>query len=206
MMSVAETLLVSFLIGLTGALAPGPTLVATIQTSIKEGWITGPKVSAGHMIIETFVFILIVFGAAASVVRFSGFIALIGGIALIIFGVLTIQESRTPLSDISSGTTITNPYLAGIVTGITNPYFWIWWLTIGSALLLDTMEAGLVFGLIFMTGHWMADMGWLTTVSTAIHRGRRILSSHGYLLTLTLCGIFLILFGIYYLASAFLLG
>jgi threonine/homoserine/homoserine lactone efflux protein len=202
MVTVAETLLISFLIGLTGALAPGPTLVATIQSSMKHGWTTGPKVSAGHVVIETFVFLLIVIGASAAAVRFSGSIALVGGMALIVFGILTIRESRTPLSENQSGTLINNPYLAGIITGVTNPYFWIWWLTIGSALLLQMMEAGMMFGLIFMIGHWMADAGWLTAVSVGIHRGRMVLSPRGYTVTLALCGIFLILFGIYYLGAA----
>jgi threonine/homoserine/homoserine lactone efflux protein len=204
MVSVAGTLLVSFLIGLTGALAPGPTLVATIQSSMKNGWITGPKVSAGHIILETLVFLLIFLGASATAVRFSGSIALIGGVALMVFGVLTIRESRTPLPGALTGTIINNPYMAGIITGITNPYFWIWWLTIGSALLLQTMESGLIFGLIFMFGHWMADTGWLTAVSTSIHRGRTILSPRGYTFTLALCGVFLVLFGIYYLGTAFI--
>jgi threonine/homoserine/homoserine lactone efflux protein len=205
MVTVAETLLISFLIGLTGALAPGPTLVATIQSSMKHGWTTGPKVSAGHIVIETFVFLLIVIGASATAVRFSGSIALIGGVALMMFGILTIRESRIPLSEIQSVTIINNPYLAGIITGVTNPYFWIWWLTIGSVLLLQMMEGGMIFGLIFMIGHWMADAGWLTVVSMGIHRGRMVLSPRGYTVTLALCGVFLILFGIYYLGTAFII-
>jgi threonine/homoserine/homoserine lactone efflux protein len=204
MASVPEILLISFLIGLTGALAPGPTLVATIQSSMKKGWTMGPKVSLGHMFIETLVFLLIVLGISATAARFSGFIAIIGGGALIVFGILTLRESRTARLDHPSGTIIDNPYLAGIITGITNPYFWIWWLTIGSSLLVNVMEAGIIFGIIFMIGHWMADVGWLTVVSAGIHRGRMILSPRGYTITLSFCGLFLILFGGYYLSMAFM--
>jgi Putative threonine efflux protein len=204
MVTVAETFLVSFLIGLTGALAPGPTLVATIQSSMKRGWIMGPKVSVGHIVIETFVFLLIIMGVSATAVRFSGTIAWIGGIALVVFGVLTLRERGKAFSDDPSGKVIANPYLAGIITAITNPYFWIWWLTVGSALLVQAMEAGILFGIIFMAGHWLADTGWLTAVSAGIHRGRMVLSPRGYKAALSLCGVFLILFGIYYLHSAFL--
>ena len=38
----------AFAIGLTGALAPGPTLLATVNSSLQEGWKAGPKVAAGH--------------------------------------------------------------------------------------------------------------------------------------------------------------
>jgi threonine/homoserine/homoserine lactone efflux protein len=201
MVSVVETLLVSFLIGLTGALAPGPTLIATIQSSMKRGWTMGPKVCAGHILIESFVFLLIMMGLAATAVKFSEPIAILGGGALIAFGILTIRESRSAQMDNPTATVIDNPYLAGIITGITNPYFWLWWLTIGSALLVGALEAGALFGAVFMVGHWMADFGWLTTVSSGIHRGRTVLSSRGYTVALTICGVFLILFGIYYLGA-----
>jgi threonine/homoserine/homoserine lactone efflux protein len=204
MASVPEILILSFLIGLTGALAPGPTLVATIQSSMKKGWTMGPKVSAGHIIIETFVFLLILLGISATAVRFSGFIAVIGGGALIVFGILTLRGSRTARLDHPAGAIIDNPYMAGIITGVTNPYFWIWWLTIGSSLLVNVMETGIIFGVIFMIGHWMADVGWLTMVSAGIHRGRMILSPRGYTITLSLCGLFLILFGSYYLSTTFM--
>jgi threonine/homoserine/homoserine lactone efflux protein len=164
----------------------------------------GPKVTVGHMVIETFVFTLILLGVSTMALRFSGSIAMIGGVALVAFGMLTIRGSRTAILGRPSGTIVDNPYLAGIVTGITNPYFWVWWLTIGSALLLQAMETGLMFGLLFMVGHWMADAGWLTAVSAGIHRGRMILSPRGYRVTLSLCGVFLILFGIYYFRTAFI--
>jgi threonine/homoserine/homoserine lactone efflux protein len=46
MLGAIETLILAFTIGLTGALAPGPTLVATINSSLQRGWTMGPKVAA----------------------------------------------------------------------------------------------------------------------------------------------------------------
>ena len=203
MIPVVETLGFAFLIGLSGALVPGPTLVATIQASMKGGWITGPKVTLGHILLETFIFAFILLGISATAVRYSRTIALVGGVALLFFGILTLRESTQASMDQPGVSAIGNPYLAGIITGITNPYFWIWWLTIGSALLVDVMEGGIFLGLVFMIGHWGADVGWLTLVSTGIHRGRAILSPRGYIITLIFCGVVLILFGIYFLSNAF---
>jgi threonine/homoserine/homoserine lactone efflux protein len=203
MLTVLETITFAFFIGLTGALAPGPTLVATIQSSLDGGWIAGPKVALGHILIETLVFILILIGVTTIALQFSGAIALVGGIALTGFGILTIREGMSARSDLSLGGATGNPYLAGILTGVTNPYFWIWWLTLGSVLLLDAMRGGWYLGIAFMAGHWAADVGWLTLVSTGIHRGRTILSSKGYRVTLVLCGMFLSLFGVFYLKTAF---
>ncbi|MDD1672128.1 MAG: LysE family translocator [Methanomicrobiales archaeon] len=199
---VLETLVLAFIIGLTGALAPGPTLVATIQASVRGGWTVGPKVTLGHIAIETLVFLLILFGFSAAALTYSHPVALLGGSALIGFGILTVKESMHAHLDRQSPSAFSNPYLAGVITAITNPYFWIWWLTVGSTLVIEALESGILLAVIFMVGHWSADAGWLTAVSTGIHRGRTILSENGYQRVLLLCGAFLIFFGSYYLITA----
>ena len=203
MYDVLQTFLLGLVIGLTGALAPGPTLVATINASIAGDWKVGPKVTAGHMIAESIIFFLIVLGLATLALPYTRAIAAIGGIALIIFGGLTITGSRgASLSGPVTGT-VSNPYVAGLVTSAANPYFWIWWLTIGSAMVIAGLEGGIVLAAVFMVGHWCADLGWLTLVSTGISQGKTILSDKSYRRIMEVCGIFLILFGAYYLSTLF---
>jgi len=201
MYDILQTFLLGLVIGLTGALAPGPTLVATINASISGDWKIGPKVTAGHMIAESVIFLLIVLGLAAFALPYTKVIAAIGGIALIVFGVLTIAGSQgASLNGMVTGTA-GNPYLAGLVTSAANPYFWIWWLTIGSALVIAGLAGGIVLAAVFMVGHWCADLGWFTFVSTGVSRGRTILSDTSYRRIMGACGAFLILFGAYYLVK-----
>jgi threonine/homoserine/homoserine lactone efflux protein len=197
-----ETLILAFTIGLTGALAPGPTLVATINSSLQRGWKMGPKVAMGHALAEVVVFLLIVVGLASVAEEHTGVVAAIGGAALVLFGLLTLKGSRTATMEISSGGASSNPYLAGALTSVANPYFWVWWLSIGSALVLAELREGLLLATIFMIGHWGADFGWYTFVSTSLHQGRTFLSEANYRRTLALCGGFLVLFGVSYLAGA----
>lgn len=202
MIGALETLVLAFLIGLTGAVAPGPTLVATIQASIRGGWTMGPKVTVGHMAIETAIFFLILLGFSTAALTYSRPAAMLGGVALLTFGILTARESRYAHLDQQPTTPTGNPYLAGMVTGVTNPYFWIWWLTIGSTLVMEALESGILLAFLFMVGHWSADAGWLTVVAGGVHRGRTILSTRRYQQVLFLCGGFLVLFGSYYLTTA----
>jgi len=203
MYDVIQTFLLGLVIGLTGALAPGPTLVATINASIAGDWRIGPKVTAGHMIAEGVIFLLIVLGLATLALPYTSAIALIGGIALIVFGALTIAGSRgASLGGPVTGTAA-NPYIAGLVTSAANPYFWIWWLTIGSAMVIAGLAGGIVLAGVFMVGHWCADLGWFTLVSTGVSRGRTILSDISYRRIMAVCGVFLILFGAYYLSTLF---
>lgn len=195
-------LALGFLIGLTGALAPGPTLIATINASLKGGWSMGPRVTLGHMAVELLMVILIVAGVSVIFGAYTWFIAGLGGLALVIFGLLTIREARTATIDIPvEQVQAVRPFLAGAITSISNPYFWIWWITVGSALLIGAYKGGVVLAVAFIAGHWAADLGWFTLISVSIHRGRFILGERQYRWILGLCGAFLLLFGVYYLSS-----
>jgi threonine/homoserine/homoserine lactone efflux protein len=201
MYDIIQMVFLGFVIGLTGALAPGPTLVATINASVAGDWTAGLKVSLGHVIVELFLVILILLGLATVALPYTSVIAGIGGIALIAFGMLTIAGSRKATMKTPSSQTIDNPYMAGLVTSAANPYFWIWWLSIGSAMVIAGLQGGLVLVGALMIGHWSADTVWLTLVSTGVSKGRTIVSDSVYQKIMTLCGIFLILFGIYYLSG-----
>jgi threonine/homoserine/homoserine lactone efflux protein len=204
MYELFQMVLLGFVIGLTGALAPGPTLVATINASIAGDWTTGLKVSLGHAIVELFLVILILLGLATVALPYTTVIAGIGGIALVVFGILTIRGSRKATMRTSEVQTIANPYMAGLVTSAANPYFWIWWLSIGSAMVIAGLEGGLALAGAFMVGHWTADIAWYTLVSTGVSKGKTLFSDTVYQKIMGLCGIFLIVFGAYYLSRLFL--
>jgi threonine/homoserine/homoserine lactone efflux protein len=204
MYELLQMVLLGFVIGLSGALAPGPTLVATINASIAGEWTTGLKVSLGHAIVELFLVILILLGLATVALPYTTIIAGIGGIALVVFGILTIKGSRKATMRTSEVQTIANPYMAGLVTSAANPYFWIWWLSIGSAMVIAGLEGGLALAGAFMVGHWTADIAWYSLVSTGVSKGKTLFSDTVYQKIMGLCGIFLIVFGVYYLSRLFL--
>ena len=205
MYDLLSMLVLGFVIGLTGALAPGPTLVATIQASLTGNWATGLKISLGHMVVEAVIFLLIVLGLTTVARPYAALIAAVGGIALVVFGVMTIAGSRSASLETTPDGAVTNPYLAGLLTSAANPYFWIWWLSVGSAMVIAGLSGGLVLAAVFMIGHWCADTGWYTFVSTGISRGRTVLSATTYPRVMAVCGVFLILFGIYFLLRVLIL-
>ncbi|HET8685188.1 MAG TPA: LysE family transporter [Methanosarcina sp.] len=205
---ILKALLLGFSVGLTGAFVPGPMLFATIDISLKKGWLAGPQVVFGHMIVEAVLYVLILLGAASLVD--SGMIStifLIGGLSLLVFGLLTLKDARAEASSTrrsqgSSGLKLTSrPTLIGIVTSVSNPYFWIWWLTAGGALVLKEYELGIITSVAYMLGHWTADLSWFTAVSGSFSRGKTLLSQkmHGYILYI--CGILLIIFGLYFMLN-----
>lgn len=204
---ISRALLLGFTIGLTGALVPGPMLFATIELSLKKGWLAGPEVVLGHMLVELVLSILILFGFASFVGSDAiSAISVAGGLALAVFGLLTIKDAKAAASSgispkMSDLKLTSNPIAMGLITSVSNPYFWIWWLTAGSALVLRERELGLLISLAYILGHWTADLSWFTAVSGSFSRGKTLFSQKTHRFILYMCGIFLIIFGFYFMLN-----
>jgi threonine/homoserine/homoserine lactone efflux protein len=155
------------------------------------------------MVAEIGIILLIIAGLGTLIGSATWAIGLVGGLALVAFGILTLSSARgalLPRGD--SSIDAKRPVAAGLLTSVANPYFWIWWFTVGAALLWSYMEGGILAGGVFMAGHWAADIGWLTLVSLSLHRGRFFLSDSGYRIVLLACGLFLIAFGIWFVSGS----
>lgn len=196
----------SFVVGLSGAIVPGPMLTVTISDSMKKGFKAGPMVVSGHIIAEIILIVLIFAGLGwligSSTASFI--IGTLGGIMLILMG-YNITRSSQPVSDVSDDAEVKRygPVIKGFMTSVSNPYFFIWWATVGCAFMFKGLElAGAVGVLGFIIGHWASDLGWFSTVSFLTSRGSGIMNEKHYKIIMTICGAFLIVLGVYFILSA----
>jgi threonine/homoserine/homoserine lactone efflux protein len=96
-----------------------------------------------------------------------------------------------------------NPVFAGFLLSISNPYWTIWWATIGVGYIALSLPFG-KWGLTsFYCGHILADLSWYSFISGSIALGKKSFSPRLYHFIILLCGIFLIIFGIYFSYSGF---
>jgi len=195
----------SFVIALSGALIPGPLLTITIGESAKRGAKAGPLLIVGHGILEGVLVILLLGGLSAVMtnVLFMLVSFFLGGAILLIMGVKMLRESASIDFDIfkekeSKGGNI---ILLGIVGSLSNPYWAIWWATIGLGYLVSSIKVGVQGVIAFFVGHILADFAWYALVSVAISRGREIFPVKVYRRLVFCCGSFLILFGVWFLAE-----
>jgi threonine/homoserine/homoserine lactone efflux protein len=200
--TLIEFLAFGFLIGLTGAAVPGPMLFATINASLRRGWIAGPEIVLGHALLEVAVCALIVLGFTIATDAVFRIVSIAGGGALVVFGVMTLNSSKDATFDVG-GSGAGGAVAAGVLTSVSNPYFLIWWLTIGNAMVMDGLAIGVAAAVLFVIGHWIADLTWYTLVSVSSSRGGRVMSDRTYKRMLVGCGVFLVCFGMYYLAGVF---
>lgn len=218
----------SFLVALTGAMSPGPLLTYTIIKSVqakKRGYLMGLWIIIGHALLEMVIIIFLLLGFSfvlqnIIVVRSIG---IIGGLILIGFGASIIRDvyrgsvstsfldpaqSSEEKSIIPKQKGIGNPVIGGIVVSMSNPYWWVWWATIGFAFILqfDISFRQWPRLIAFFLGYEAGDLIWYLFVSTLAFLGLRRLNKKVYYGILVICGIFMILFGVYMGVSPFLKG
>lgn len=193
----------SFIIALSGALVPGPLFSITVAESAKRGAIAGPLIIIGHGILEFFLIILIILGITPFLTSPSimMIISITGGLVLIIMGYRLIKDGRSArlVASVDVGKRGVNPVFSGIIGSISNPYWSIWWVTIGLGYLVSSLKFGMLGVIVFFIGHIMADLGWYSLISIMVSKGKKMIGGSGYRFLLYCCGTFLMFFGAWFL-------
>lgn len=173
---------IGFLIGLSGALLPGPLLAFVVSDSMRRGSRSGLLAAVGHCTIES-ALMLGIFGLA---MVWSSFLArtigIIGGVALIGLGLIMIRDVRAGEVAIDKVQPVHyGPVVGGIAFTALNSTWIPWWLGTGFAPLMDAVAtASVLGGLAWCIGHFCSDFGWYGFVSASVSKGRRHIGTRGH--------------------------
>jgi len=179
---------------------PGPLFAVTVAKSYRSPW-AGTQISLGHAVVEVPLIVLIYFGFAQffenTMVRLV--LSILGGGMIIWLGV---SMFRARAKVVQGGRDLPyNAVTAGIMTSGLNPFFLLWWATVGSMLIMKFSGLGPPGLAIFTLVHWLCDLVWLSLVSVVIYKtqtlwGRKL--QEGIFIT---CSLLLVGFGGWFLAS-----
>ncbi|HQN18289.1 MAG TPA: LysE family transporter [Syntrophobacteraceae bacterium] len=198
----------SFLLALSGALVPGPLFTLTISESARCGFKAGPLLITGHALLELFLVIAVLqgLGVYLKTPLVTGLFALLGGLFLVFFGIDMVRKAGSLSLVVNADETLrrvpNNPILMGLLTSLANPYWVLWWATVGLGYLVSVMEFGNAGVTVFFLGHIAGDYAWYSLVSLGVSKGRAVLRDSGYRLLIRACGFFLLFFGGWFLFSA----
>ncbi|HEY3346756.1 MAG TPA: LysE family transporter [Nitrospirota bacterium] len=203
MESLSAIFAASFVIGFTGALMPGPVLTLTVGQAIKGGWLSGPMIAIGHGLLELLLLFAVVLGlgsylSSPSAIKFLG---LAGGATLAVMGLMAVLKPGGGTADaefFAGQALVVQPArwaLSGALTSAANPYWVLWWATVGLGYLALAGKMGAAGVAAFFAGHILADIVWYTSVSVLISSGRRFMGSKAYYRITAACGLVLIFFG-----------
>ncbi len=198
----------AFVVGLSGAMMPGPLLTYTIQKSLTTGWKAGFIITAGHAVLEL-ILVIVIFLGFDLVLRSNQAqiaIGIVGGILLVYMGFSMILNSyrnniNIQKQDGSAGSK--NMFLSGIVISLSNPYFLLWWAIIGLGFIMQSYDSyGVSGATVFYFGHISADFIWYGLISIVIGSTRKFIKEAPYRIIIAILGGLLIFFGFKFVIGA----
>lgn len=187
----------------------------------------GIWIITGHAVLEMGIILFLLLGFSfvlknPFIVRSIG---ILGGVILLYFGISIIRDvifgkiptsflDSTPDEDMkesahsngfNTNEGLQNPVVGGALVSMANPYWWVWWATIGFAFMVQfdvTLQNGSKL-FAFFIGHEAGDLIWYVIVSSLTFFGFRYLNKKVYYSVLVFCGMFMIFFGLYLGLSPF---
>ncbi|MGE5592334.1 MAG: LysE family transporter [Betaproteobacteria bacterium] len=223
-MNLASIFASAFVVGLSGAMMPGSLLVVNISETSRRGLRGGMLAVTGHAMLELMVVAGFAFGLGGVLSRrpVAGTIGLAGSVMLAWMAYGTIKAAWSaaampvaggrrrpvPASEAdpdlrgAGGPSGARGDLASLAAGglatVSNPYWTLWWATIGATLVGLALQQGRAASAAFYAGHVSSDFAWYFLVSLIMVTGRRLLSDAVYRAVLLVCGCFLVVLAVYF--------
>lgn len=194
----------SFVIALSGALMPGPVLTVTVSESARRGAKAGPLMILGHGILELVLVLALLGGLAPLFSRDEVFItvSLLGGAILFWMACMMFKELPGLQLKIDDGDEKPRSLIiSGILLSLANPYWLIWWATIGIGYIMYSVKFGVPGIIAFFSGHILADLAWYSLISFGVAKGRNFFTDGFYRRLIGVCASFLCVFSCYFLYS-----
>lgn len=203
------------LISASGALSPGPLTAAAIALGISWGWRAGLLVAVGHTFFELpYVTLLALLYNSIiplihhRLVRYT--LSIVIASFNVFFAYLLLKDAvkyrgRAGVTSDIVGARFKNPLLVGLILTGLNPFFMIWWATVGMQLIDSAiLRYGLAGVFPMYVLHVWLDYAWLMLVTHTVGRSSRYLGSRGYRLLLMLLALVLVALTTNILTTTFL--
>ena len=200
----------AFIVGFSGAMMPGPVTAITFDHALRRGISAAPLIAIGHGLLEIVVVFLLVLGLGSAMARaeVAAAIGIAGGLVLGRMGWGMVGSARRgEISLQQDGETSrqagAGPVAAGMLSTLSNPYWFLWWATVGAGYVTLSQQHGTPGVLAFFFGHILADLSWFLVLAALMVTGKRLISDTVYRRVVMVLGSFLIVFAAYFVWVGF---
>ncbi len=182
--------------GLSSGLSPGPLMTLVISETLRHGTREGIRVAMAPLLTD----LPIVFGAVFILSRLSNLLRVIGGIYLLGGAFLTYlaYESISFRGVDTEGEEPVRPQSLkkGVIANFLNPSPYLFWISIGSPILLKAGEDSVLTAMLFIICFYLCLIGSKILVAVIVGKSRFFLKSNHYVYTIRILGILLFIFAI----------
>ena len=194
--AVASFLVQSVGLSMSGVLSPGPVTAATMSAGSRRAD-AGAWIAVGHGVIEFPLMGLILLGAGAWLASrpFQIAVGWAGGAVLVGMAVMMFLSLPKPPADQKPVARVDRPLLTGVILTAGNPYFLLWWATVGLALATQAAKLGVLAFVLFAVVHWACDLIWLSVLSVASFKGIGLMGARAQRAVTIVCAAAMVVFG-----------
>ena len=200
-MSIWVFLFSVIVISMSGVLMPGPITAITVAQGSRKAW-AGSLVALGHGVVEFPLMVLIYFGVGMFFQRTSAkvVIGILGGGVLLWMAIEMLRNYHR--AEILRKDRDLSSFVGGILLSAGNPYFLVWWATVGASLILRSIEFGIIGFILMAVVHWTCDLVWYQFLSWLSFQGGLFFGKRLQMAVFIICGLAMLYFGLYFITDA----
>ena len=182
---------------------PGPLFAVTMEKAAKRKS-AGLLIAVGHGVVEFPLMFFIYFWLSQFVIPDVVPIAVggVGGLLMMYMGINTFRNRHETSQKVEVPRQ--ESLLAGIWTTAANPGFILWWITIGTTLIMNAQIFGLLGFSVFTVVNWLCDFLWYAVVAFLIFKSRRFWNEKVHTAIFIFCFVIFVGFGAWFFSSAVL--
>lgn len=192
MLEVLQYAGAGLLLGSMAGISPGPLLALVINQSLKYGRKEGIKISFTPLITDLPAILLSVFliSELAEYKPVFGIISFLGATYIIYLGYESIASAG---KEVELDVVKTNSLRKGVVTNLLNPHPYMFWITVGTPLMMKASQVNLISAVLFVFSFYLTIIGAKVIIALLADKSRAFVSGKAYLWTLRILGALLIL-------------
>ena len=200
MVNAFESLLSGIILGMVAGLSPGPMLTLVVAETLKFGKEEGFKVAVSPLITDSTIIVLtsLVLSTLAEHDVVIGLISILGAGYLVHIG---LENFRTKTDKFEVAIVRKEALKRAIIANLLNPHTYLFWISVGSPIILETLETDASAIIPFLLGFYAFLIGSMIFVALVMERSKSFVKSKYYSYVVRILGIVLIFFALVFLTE-----
>lgn len=188
-------------LGLSGGLSPGPLLALVVTETMARGRSAGLAVAAAPLLTDgpIIAVTILLLNRIEDSQSALGALSLVGAGLLASYGVAAMRAVDIKLDQLEAEPRVWQALAKGVLANLLNPSPYLFWLAIGTPLLLRAHRIGLLTAIGFLAVFYTALVGSKGLLAVLVSRSREVLQGRAMVWINRLLGLLLIAYAVVFI-------
>jgi threonine/homoserine/homoserine lactone efflux protein len=201
-----EFLIAAIVFGLSGGLSPGPLLTLVVSETLARGRNAGLAVSMSPLITDgpAIAAAVLLLGRIENSETALGIVSVAGGALLTTYGLAGLRGAKMEAEEVKADRKLWASLGKGVSVNFLNPNPYLFWLTIGTPILLRAHALGWAASIGFLAVFYLCLVGSKCVLTVLVARSRSVLRGRAYVFVNRILAIALLVFAVIFIRNGLL--